>query len=920
MINASDTSRQAGTPAHGREARRREPLARRARFRRTLSAAAILFLLAVATILGGRGSLMAAGARQSAPPSCANTAAIPDPEPAGLIADCETLLGLMDELAGSAAIAAVWMNWSVNRPISDWEGVTVTNGRVTRLIRDHRRYFWRPRGSIPSELGQLTNLEYLSLIGNELTGSIPAELGQLTKLVALKLQVNDLTGSIPAQLGNLTSLEDLDLSNNDLTGSIPAQLGNLTSLEEMRLNDNNLTGSIPAQLGNLTNLELLALGLNNLTGSIPAQLGNLANLTALWLNHNGLTGSIPAELGKLTKLVALKLQNNNLTGSIPAELGNLISLENLDLETNNLTGSIPAELGNLTNLAEGLWLHSNRLTGSIPAELGKLSELRVLHLENNDLTGSIPAELGDLSRLIVLRLDNNALTGRIPATLDNLPRTSTRYDAGLYDVRIATGNALCGPIPSKLHRFSTRYNDLHVDHYPSGSLGACSSSSEPTPTPTATNGAVGQVDDLQEPTATPTATLTPTPTPTSTATAANEAAGQVDDSQEPTATPTATPTPTPTPTATPTLTATPAQEPEVQTVVELPTATPTPTQEPEAQLVLEIPGPVAGVLLSATADSVTVSWQPPASGGASNRYIVHLNPKGGGKGTTKNLKAKRRSVTFRNLESGKTYKVWVRAQNASGKGERVHASITLPSQELQPTPTPTPTTQAQELTAPALTAQTAAGAVQLRWEAVAGAVRYELQVWWYPLPDWEPLGETDRTSYTHSELTAGRKYFYTIRAVNAGGEKSAWQQAFASATVLTASGSPLPTATLTPTPTATTAPDGEVGRVDDLEEPTPTPTPTPVASSLTAPALTAAAGEGAVELRWAAAPGAVRYELMVWWDPLPAWEPLGETDRTSYRHSGLTAGRKYYYTIRAVNAAGEKSDWQQNFPTATVTE
>ena len=33
-------------------------------------------------------------------------------------------------------------------------------------------------------------------------------------------------------------------------------------------------------------------------------------------------------------------------------------------------------------------------------------------------------------------------------------------------------------------------------------------------------------------------------------------------------------------------------------------------------------------------------------------------------------------------------------------------------------------------------------------------------------------------------------------------------------------------------------------------------------------------------------PGAVRYELRVWWDPLPAWQPLGETDRTSYTHIG----------------------------------
>ena len=200
------------------------------------------------------------------------------------------------------------------------------------------------------------------------------------------------------------------------------------------------------------------------------------------------------------------------------------------------------------------------------------------------------------------------------------------------------------------------------------------------------------------------------------------------------------------------------------------------------------------------------------------------------------------------------------------------------------------------LSTPALTAQATAGAIELRWEAVAGAVRYELMVWWEGLTDWQPLEGTTDTSYTHSGLTAGRKYFYTIRAVNAADEKSDWlQKPYASATV--------------PTATARTA----------------TPTPTPQPHELTAPALTAQATAGAIELRWEAVAGAVRYELMVWWKGLTDWQSLGGTTGTSYTHSGLTAGRKYYYTIRAVNAAGEKSDWLQKpyasatVPTATAT-
>ncbi len=36
------------------------------------------------------------------------------------------------------------------------------------------------------------------------------------------------------------------------------------------------------------------------------------------------------------------------------------------------------------------------------------------------------------------------------------------------------------------------------------------------------------------------------------------------------------------------------------------------------------------------------------------------------------------TVSFNNLESGRTCQVWVRAQSEAGMGERGHASITVP--------------------------------------------------------------------------------------------------------------------------------------------------------------------------------------------------------------------------------------------------
>ena len=61
----------------------------------------------------------------------------------------------------------------------------------------------------------------------------------------ISLSSSELTGSIPPEIGNLTNLERLYLYDNELTGSIPPDVGNLINLTGLRLDQNQLTGSIP---------------------------------------------------------------------------------------------------------------------------------------------------------------------------------------------------------------------------------------------------------------------------------------------------------------------------------------------------------------------------------------------------------------------------------------------------------------------------------------------------------------------------------------------------------------------------------------------------------------------------------------------------------------------------------------------------
>jgi hypothetical protein len=92
-----------------------------------------------------------------------------------------------------------------------WYGITCDAGNtsVQNLNLDFNQYTGRfsiPSEGIPPELGNLVNLQYLSLNGDELTGSIPPELGNLANLQYLSLNGNQLTGSIPPELINMTNL------------------------------------------------------------------------------------------------------------------------------------------------------------------------------------------------------------------------------------------------------------------------------------------------------------------------------------------------------------------------------------------------------------------------------------------------------------------------------------------------------------------------------------------------------------------------------------------------------------------------------------------------------------------------------------------------------------------------------------------
>ena len=179
--------------------------------------------------------------------------------------DRDVLIALYDATNGDN-----WTNntnWCTNAPLSEWYGVTLDYSQE--------------------------RVQYIHLSYNNLVGSIPEEIGNLTELYTLDLSGNTLTGEIPSSIGNMHILGYLYLNNNQLTGSIPQEIGNLSDLRACYIYENQLMGNIPSEFGNLINLEYCYLFGNQLTGEVPETLSRLTKLQTMDFSDNMLGGDVP---------------------------------------------------------------------------------------------------------------------------------------------------------------------------------------------------------------------------------------------------------------------------------------------------------------------------------------------------------------------------------------------------------------------------------------------------------------------------------------------------------------------------------------------------------------------------------------------------------------------------------------------------
>ncbi|XP_052486452.1 receptor-like protein EIX2 [Gossypium raimondii] len=261
-------------------------------------------------------------------------------------------------------------------------------------------------GTISPSLLKLHHLTALNFSSNDFNGSlIPEFFGSLKKLKLLDLSNANFRGPIPSQLGNLSMLETLSLGGNGRVFNVGKLewLSHLSRLKEVDLGFTNLSNAndwsqVISHLPLLQKLNLRDCDLPSISSSSLSLANSSTSLTYLDLSDNNLPSSAiyPWLFNVSSNLVSLNLSSNKLKGPIPEAFGNMKAIQELYLNDNLLV------------LAE------NQVRGDSGLNaIGKLPDFRVLDLGYNLLNGSISKSIGQLSNLHVLRLAGNSFGGDV---------------------------------------------------------------------------------------------------------------------------------------------------------------------------------------------------------------------------------------------------------------------------------------------------------------------------------------------------------------------------------------------------------------------------------------------------------------------------------------------------------------------------
>ncbi|PIA45453.1 hypothetical protein AQUCO_01700762v1 [Aquilegia coerulea] len=223
-------------------------------------------------------------------------------------------------------------------------------------------------GTLNGKIDNMKNLKKLVFSGTNVSGEIPDGVGELGEIEQITLTRNEFRGKIPVSLGKLKKLKVLDLSFNKFEGNVPDSIGEIPELFHLDLSSNQFNERIPKSLVKLQRLEFLDLSYNRFANyGIPLFLGEMQGLKEVYLSGNSLGGPIPEIWKKLGGISGIGLSGLGLVGKIPSSMGvYLRNVNYISLDNNKLEGNVPEEFGLLESVLNELNLENNMLSGRLP--------------------------------------------------------------------------------------------------------------------------------------------------------------------------------------------------------------------------------------------------------------------------------------------------------------------------------------------------------------------------------------------------------------------------------------------------------------------------------------------------------------------------------------------------------------------------
>ncbi len=301
-------------------------------------------------------------------------------------------------------------NW-LSGPIETWDGVTVTNCRVTGLKLSNNNL----NGPIPASFSNLTALKRLNIGKNNVSGIL--DISTMPDLLDIIAHNNNLTDIIfginpllqrvyiyqtPSfiagkiiDISAMRQLTDFRVQGIGLSDLIIS--GTYNNLLYLIIPDNQISGTL--DISNMPNLRQCNVRDNQFT---DFNFGTNPELSRLYFYNNPVTPGRTMDISGMRKLLDFRVQGLNLGRLIVS--GTYNEMLYFLIQENQISGTL--DISNMPNLRQ-CNARDNQFTNF---NFGSNPELRRLYFYNNPLTPGLTMDISGMRKLLDFRVQGLGLS------------------------------------------------------------------------------------------------------------------------------------------------------------------------------------------------------------------------------------------------------------------------------------------------------------------------------------------------------------------------------------------------------------------------------------------------------------------------------------------------------------------------------